>query len=169
MPGLHQVAEHLSLQARTLTGDDADAFGRSAFNRYYYAAYLSVRELLASLDTSWEASPHSAIPDLLEITVMRQVRDQAKRMSTSGLITIARHHSLAKQAGQASSDIASILRAAYGVRVVADYRPEQRVAFDRLEFRLAQHTHAEARNWKTRVDRAKKVLMSISKELGIVY
>jgi len=168
MPGMHQVAEHLSLQARALTGDDADAFGRSAFNRYYYATYLSVRELLASLDSSWETQPHSAIPNLLETTVMRLVRDQAKRMSKSGLLTEAKQHSLAKQAGRASSDIASVLRVAYGVRVVADYRPDQRVGFQHAEFRLAEHSQTEARKWKMRVDRSKGVLMNISKELGIV-
>jgi hypothetical protein len=73
MTGMHQVAEHLSLQARAMTGNDADAFGRSAFNRYYYATYLSVRELLASLDSSWETQRHSAIPDPDEDRIGRGV------------------------------------------------------------------------------------------------
>lgn len=168
MTRLHQVAEHLSQKARSLSGDDADAFGRSAFNRYYYAAYLSVRELLSTLDSAWGKKPHSAIPDFLEDKVLDLVKTQAKRMATNGLLSETRRYNLSKQAAQALSDIAATLRVAYRVRVVADYRPYHLVVFDHAEFRLAEHSQAEARNWMGRVDRAKGALIGISKELGLV-
>ena len=60
------VADHLSKAARTTVGGEADAFGRSAFNRYYYAAFLSTRELLSMIERSWSGVPHSNIPALLE-------------------------------------------------------------------------------------------------------
>lgn len=44
-----------------------DLFGRSAFNRYYYAAFLVTREMLGELQNSWKATPHRQIPILLTV------------------------------------------------------------------------------------------------------
>jgi len=41
MTSLLGVANHLSVAAKAKTGDDADAFGRTAFNRYYWLYALS--------------------------------------------------------------------------------------------------------------------------------
>ena len=64
MAGLRSVAEHLSTHAKVLgSGDaEADAFGRSAFNRHYYATFLTVRELLVAIDIAWAKTPHAEIP-----------------------------------------------------------------------------------------------------------
>lgn len=165
---MHQVAEYLSSEAKHQNGADADAFARSAFNRYYYAAFLSVRDLLSSIDSKWGGLPHSGLPDILEKTLVERVRKQAKNLQKTNVITESRQHALTKQASQASTDIASILRIAYNVRVVADYKPEQFVIFNHSDFELVKHTRAEARNWKLRVDQAKGTLLRISKELGLV-
>lgn len=165
---MHQVAEYLSSEAKQQKGAEADAFARSAFNRYYYAAFLSVREFLASIDSKWGSQNHSSLPDLLEKTLVERVRKQAKDLQKKELISESRQYALSKQAAQASTEIASILRIAYNVRVVADYKPEQLVSFNHADFELAQHTRAEAMNWKLRVDLAKGTLLRISKELGLV-
>lgn len=71
MSSLPSVADHLSQIAKSRHADEADAFGRTAFNRYYYAAFLSTRELLMQIERScrpmavkaeFPASPRPAPP-----------------------------------------------------------------------------------------------------------
>jgi len=168
MAGLYRVAEHLSARARALVGEDADAFGRSALNRYYYATYLTVRDLLAQIDGAWEKEAHKNIPALLEGAVLKRIKNTARQLWKRGALEESRERTLIAQANAASSAIASVLRSAYAVRVAADYEPSHKVVFDSAGFRLVEHTDAEARNWTTRVERQKGILMSVSKELGIV-
>lgn len=165
---MQQVAEHLCVEAKRLKGSDADLFARTAFNRYYYASYLSARELLARLNSQWTSQSHKGIPDLMERSLTDLVRRQAKKLAGKGLLTAAQQSNLVSQVNQASSDIASVLRVAYAVRVVADYKPELLVIFDVPNFTLDSHSDAEARNWKARVDRAKGIILNVTKELGLV-
>jgi hypothetical protein len=167
MIGLFEVAEHLSSRANALVGDDsADAFGRSAFNRYYYASFHSVRELLLALDESWAKAPHKNLPGLLEDDLIKRMKALAKQQERLGALNAARGRALLGQAQNAASDIAMILRAAYAVRIAADYEPTKSVSFFVGGFRLVEHTNAEARNWKDRVDKKKGILLRIAKELG---
>lgn len=167
MAGLFEVAEHLSSQARTRMGDEADAFGRSAFNRYYYASFLTVRDLLVAVDGSWGMQSHANIPNLLEVTLPKRISELATQQARSGILNPKRAQSLRHEATTAGSDIASILRLAYAVRVTADYEPAKRVSFDTNGFSLGDHSDAEARNWKARVERGKGVLLKISREVGL--
>jgi len=75
---------------------------------------------------------------------------------------------LLRQARSAASEIASALSVAYAVRRVADYEPEIAVVFESSGFRLSDHTDAEARRWKERIEREKGSLIRVSRELGIV-
>lgn len=166
---IHSVAEHLATHAKTLNPkQNADACGRSAFNRYYYASYLAVRELLGLLDAAWATQPHSGIPELLEKALVRRLKTQAKLLVAEGLLSHSKEQALMSQAKQASGEIASLLRAAYAVRVAADYEPSQHVSFEKAGFTLLGHSDAEARQWRARVEREKGKLINISKELGIV-
>jgi hypothetical protein len=87
MSFLPSVADHLSKAARNAGGGEADAFGRSAFNRYYYAAFLSTRELLATIERSWKGVPHSNIPDLLENDLRTRFQREMKRLQDKHLIS----------------------------------------------------------------------------------
>lgn len=168
MTGLLEVAEHLSDRASKESGARADAFGRSAFNRYYYASFLSVRELLAEIEPSWSSTRHANFPDLLQNAVVKQVRKEARRQERAGAISRGTASSLIAQAGSATSEIASVLRVANEARKAADYTPEIPVEFDANGFRLFGQTDAAARGWKDRVDRMKGVLMHVCRELAIV-
>lgn len=163
------VADHLATYAKSLDpAQNADACGRSAFNRYYYASYLAVRELLGRLDAAWATQPHSGIPELLEKALVKRLKAQAKRLVDQGLLTHSKEQVLMNQAKQASGEIASLLRSAYAVRVAADYEPNQHVSFEKSGFTLLGHSDAEARQWRARIEREKGKLISISTELGIV-
>lgn len=168
MTGLVDVAEHLSDRARKESGACADAFGRSAFNRYYYASFLSVRELLAEIEPSWSATPHANFPQLLQEAVVKQVCREAKKQEKAGAISASDARSLIRRAKTATSEIASVLSVANEARVAADYRPEIKVAFVDSGFELGGQTDAAARGWKARVDRMKGVLLGVYKELAIV-
>lgn len=167
MVELFEVAEHLSNRANALAGNDsADAFGRSAFNRYYYASFHTVRDLLLALDESWAKTPHKNLPSLVENDLIKRMRTLAKKQERLGALNAARGRALLSQAQHAASDIAVVLREAYAVRLAADYEPNKSVSFFAGGFRLVEHTNAEAKNWKDRVDRRKGILLRISKELG---
>lgn len=168
MSSMTSVAHHLSQEAKSRREDEADAFGRAAFNRYYYAAFLSTRELLVRIERSWSSEAHSKIPGLLEDALMKRIRKSIKDFQAKGVLPKGRAHSLVTQAGAATGDIASTLRSAYKVRVTADYKPEERVAFEPNTFRLATHTEAEARQWLTRIDRNKGIILSVAGEAGLV-
>ena len=162
------VADHLCIAAKAKQADEADAFGRTAFNRYYYAAFLSTRDLLIQIDRSWANLPHGNIPGILETDLIRRLRKALKPLQDKGLVAEGKAKSLVNQAGSAGGEMASILRMAYKVRVTADYMPEEKVIFDPATFRLATHTEAEAKQWLLRIDRNKGILLSVAKEAGLV-
>lgn len=168
MTGLHDVAEHLSTQAKLYNGDAADAFGRSAFNRYYYATFLTIRELIGLLDSSWESTPHSSIPRILEEAFLGKLKKEIKKKAKQGLISKQQESKMITQASGAITAIADLLRSAYSVRVASDYDPKIKVIFSVNGFSIVDHTDSEARNWKSRAERSKGVLISISRELGLV-
>lgn len=41
--------------------NNADLLGRSAFNRYYYAAFLITRETLGYMQPNWKGTQHANI------------------------------------------------------------------------------------------------------------
>lgn len=168
LPNYSSVADHLALRAKGLKDEEADAFGRSAFNRYYYASYLTVRELLGAMDAAWETVSHATISSLLEGAVLLKLKKEAKKQEKSGLISKNTEKGLIHKASTASSEIASMLKIAYGVRVISDYKPDVKIIFTASEFRVDEHSDIEAKNWKPRIEQHKGVLIRISKELGIV-
>lgn len=168
MSNLHLVAENLSTTARGQNGAVADAFGRSAFNRYYYAAYLVVRELLECFDADWGRQSHSSIPTLLEGALLKLIRNETKRQGKLGALRESDVGRLNRQAARAAAALAETLTTAYSVRVIADYEPKLAVEFKNGTFRLIDHTEGEAKAWLTVVSQHKGTLMQIGRELGLV-
>lgn len=167
MSELHPVGEHLAARAKAEGGECADAFGRSAFNRYYYAAYLSVRDLLKQINPKWKAQ-HSGIPDLLEDAVINLIRKEAAKQMKSSLISRSDKSRMTSQAATAASELANVLRTAYAVRVTSDYEPEQLLIFDKGTFSLLNRTEGEARSWLASVSLYKGQLLHVAKELALV-
>lgn len=100
---------------------DFDLFGRSSFNRYYYATYLQVRALLGSLNKTWATAQHSSIPELLVGQVLERItrqRRRAQRLNDRDAIQIC------GRAKEAVHSLATLMKTAYAVRVTADYSPE---------------------------------------------
>ena len=161
------VGTTLSAKARESSGDVADAFGRSAFNRYYYAAYLEVRGLLIKFNPSWDVS-HSDAPSLVEKNLPELIRKETKRQQKSNLLKHADGQRISSGVASAGSAIAEVLRVAYKVRVISDYRPEEQVSFDSSTFHLDSHSEGEARAWLSAVVAHKGRILKLGKELGLV-
>jgi hypothetical protein len=170
MAGLQNVANHLSTHARKLGPCDAeaDAFGRSAFNRHYYATFLTVRELLISIDEAWARTPHAEIPERIERNLVALIKDTAKRQVRSRALDAGRSSSIVRLSISAATEIASVLKSAYTIRVAADYEPSHKIVFGATGIELDSCSIGEASSWCVRVEREKWKLIVISKELGLV-
>jgi hypothetical protein len=157
----------LEIALASTTPNDTDVFGRSAFNRYYYATYLTTRAMLAQLNPSWARMGHKQIPQLLVVTVFKKVRDEAKRQEQAGVLPPARHATLRNTARVALSELSNLLTTAYRVRVVADYEPDRKVVRHAAVIRLEDHSIEEARRWQARAAIHSKTVLSIWRTLAI--
>jgi hypothetical protein len=161
------VGDHLA-EFATKSGDAThlDLFGRSAFNRYYYAAYLITREMLGQLDPLWERTSHKSIPDLLRQTVARRIRKEVQQQSGK-LISIHEAKQMRIDANNAVGTLAALLTSAYAVRCIADYDPAQRVQFASPTFTLFSHSNHEASGWPKHAAIHCKTILRIWRTLAI--
>ena len=145
---MHNVARHLQVEAMKLlpaSEADADAYARSAFNRYYYATFLCVRETLITLDDGYGRSlSHKAIPETLRGKVQRKIISIKSRANKIGDAKLVREcHQVSAQ----NLAFAADLEKAYAIRVVADYTPDARVDFRSERFTLSGVPVTEAHGW----------------------
>jgi hypothetical protein len=120
------VAERLSAIALAEPVEDhADLYGRSAFNRYYYASYLITRDMLRQLDRSWTRTGHSNIPSLLTETVIKKAREELRRQQKLGGLGSGESASMRHDAHTAATKLPDLLKHASEVRRIADYETEQ--------------------------------------------
>lgn len=156
---MESVALHLKSEATRRTDIyEKDAFGRSAFNRYYYAAYLLVKESFAKLREEWAGDlPHAQIPEML--------RGNVKNTLTKGKRRARRTEdhdtfNLCERAISAAMGLAHLMDEARVTRVVADYKPELLVDFSEgVGYSLNTVSVLQAQNWPYK---AKSYLSAIS-------
>jgi hypothetical protein len=160
---MESVAAHLRDHAFTVhDGREKDLFGRSAFNRYYYSAFLVVKSGLSS-DFPSLPSAHKAIPQYLRATVADEMKKSARRATK---ISDSEGLHLFETAKSAAFDLASLLEAGYSTRVVADYHPESAVAFagsrsfalNEVSVEVAQSWPSRARAFVSKIVEAKRSL-----------
>ncbi len=99
---------------------DFDLFGRSAYNRYYYAMFLLVRDMLAIMNQDWTSVPHKAIPELLNGTVVQRLKRAGKQATKIG---DGDANKLCSQAVSAAIGLADLMKEGYASRITADYNP----------------------------------------------
>lgn len=141
------VANHLKAHALQLESqaslEDASLFGRSAFNRFYYAAFLLVKKQLKPVFPDLP-SKHASIPQFLRGTVERELRRRKGQARKVGDHPSAQ---LAYNARIAALELADLLALGYGARVNADYHPEIPVSFYERGFKLNEVRISEAESW----------------------
>lgn len=123
---MQEVACHLQIYAHNHYGVDRDAYARSAYNRYYYACFLLLRDLVSDFNPDWTDTPHKSYPELLNgkiTTWFKHERYKAKMAGDNELC------SMISTSLSAIPKIANIIKTAYSLRVIADYNPEMLVEF----------------------------------------
>ncbi|WP_186129797.1 hypothetical protein [Burkholderia gladioli] len=158
------VAQYLQLEAQNRSDVmERDLFGRSAFNRYYYATFLEVKKGLGSLKTEWATMAHAGVPEVLRGTVQRELKQgmrKALKLSDSEVV------SLCERAKSAVLDLADLMERGYAIRVAADYHPEISVDFsDGSNFKLNTVTVRDARTWPSRAEVFMGVIVSAWKQV----
>ena len=141
---MESVARHLKDHALTLgPTDEAALFGRSAFNRYYYSAFLLTKLYLLPVLPALPEK-HAGIPEFLQGSVARELnrrKAQARRVDDHASIQLAHNARLA------AVELAALLKTGYSARVVADYHLETPLDFYDRGFKLNEVRVSEAETW----------------------
>lgn len=143
-----------------------DQFGRSAFNRYYYAAFLAVRKTLMEIDDGWARSPHKNLPKILTDTVFQSAKRIAIRLNKKRLLTKPEMAQILLSIKICVNDLSKILQSGYEARRCADYSPEDTVKRISGNLSLGNHTIHEAQSWPTRAEIKAGQLLKCWRQLG---
>lgn len=144
-----------------------DLFGRSAINRFYYAAYLITREMLGSFDVEWKHTSHKNIPELLDGQVKKFVLNQLVIDVKRGLISQAQRSSIETSIKRATSELSTLLKEAYNLRVVADYEPKTLIIVNNQILKLENCTLSSASKWPDRAHCYCKAIRRAWGEVGL--
>lgn len=163
---METVARHLQTEAMSRTVPiERDQFGRSAFNRYYYAAFLRVRAGLSGMRYEWRRLPHADMPLVLKGQIaqeLKQGRQRAIKAQDADLV------SLCGRALSAAIDLAKLLEEGKTTRVTADYSPEIAVDFTGGEnFQLNTVAVNNARLWPGRAGAFIDSVSAAWRQLGV--
>jgi hypothetical protein len=163
------VGDHLAEVATHRSGSiERDLFGRSAFNRYYYAAFLKIRTVLKTIDPIWARPSHQSIPDLLIGDVLKRLKNEIPKAERSSLLTKGEGEQLYRTAANAAADLSSLLASAREIRRLADYEPEIPVTKSGVVMKLGDCTLESAQNWERRVNIQAKIILKTYGKLGLI-
>ena len=163
------VGDHLAgVAAGRGDENEFDLFSRSAFNRYYYSAFLSVRSVLKTLDPAWATPSHQMMPEVLKGEVLNRLKRHIRIAQKSGQITETKGSQLIHVAGTAACELSNLLVSARETRRLADYEPEIRVTRAGSTTTLGSWSLDAARNWERQVNAQSKTIMKIYADLGII-
>lgn len=147
--------------------NDADAFGRSAFNRYYYSSYLITRDMLKSLNPEWAKASHGNIPTILTEAITSRVRQAIKIAERARLIDPRTSSTSRQSLNVAVAELSNLLSMAYSIRVTADYEPEFRVVRAGNSMELNNCSLESAKSWPDKAALLSKTILKVWYELGI--
>ncbi len=158
---MERVGKHLAEVATSKSSvDEIDLFARSAFNRFYYAAFLATRETLRKLDDRWREPNHKDVPAILRGRVVDRVTEELKRQSDAGIPLLPGLPQLTHEIHAATDALAQLLKQAYSVRRTADYKPEARalrsagmIMLDQVKLSQAEHWPRRARAYALQIER----------------
>lgn len=159
------VAQHLQREASQRNLGERDVFGRSAFNRYYYATFLDVKSVLGELRKEWGNIAHATIPNVLRGTVKEELkrgRSRAQKASDSETVE------LCGRAIAAASELATLMERGYATRVTADYYPNIKIDFSNLfDFQLNTVKVKDASVWPNKARTLAKTILSAWKQINV--
>lgn len=144
----------LELQKRAISlkkdPDDFDLFGRSSFNRYYYALFLRVRPLILEFNHNWSEG-HADIPNILKTTLPKEIKAFRNKMAKQQSANTVQ---ICNRAITSAAELSNLMNSARAVRTSADYYPEVRIISDGNDrFSLNNVSINDAHQWVDKVDR----------------
>ena len=161
---LELVGKHLEEQALMRdSDDDIDSFGRSAFNRYYYAAFWIVKSALAEIDPKWSSIPHKQVPEVLRGSVRNRLEKELTKAERTGFSG----GRLRNQIRTSTETLAELMEHAYKKRVEADYSMSTTVKKSNQTLYMGQEKCSSASHWPHRANTSAGNLRNVSKQLGI--
>jgi hypothetical protein len=160
-----RVANHLRDHALGCSdSDETNVFGRSAFNRYYYATFLIVRQFLTEIDPGWGDLVHKDVPDLLTTGLLKRYRNQLKK----GGLDPAETEKQKSIATNAASKLAAVMAQAYLIRVDADYKPDKLLTRSKGTLELSKVKSVDAAEWYYNAVRCSDILRNVARNVGII-
>ncbi|MEC5385532.1 hypothetical protein VVD49_07340 [Uliginosibacterium sp. H3] len=143
------VAQYLRQEALSRASPERDTFGRSAFNRYYYATFLTVKRGISALRPEWAGNiPHADIPNMLRGAIKESLGKGRKRALRAGDFEL---ENLCARAISAAEDLAKVMEQGKATRVAADYHPDILVDFSGEQpFYLNKVSVHVAKDWPFR-------------------
>ena len=156
-----------SLALATYDPLNFDLLGRSAFNRYYYATFLTTRKTLAMMQSNWKGTPHAEIPNLLKTNLKKKASIQLKAQVKQGLINSAEQSRIQQSIHALGCELAELLKFAYDARVLADYEPEIPITRENNVILLKTHKITTAKEWPNRADTLCKQLLKHWRRIGL--
>lgn len=162
---MQSVAHHLQIEAMAQPDEQKDVFARSAYNRYYYAVFLSARSMVSELDPKWLRLPHADYPKvLLGKNISTRLKVEALRANKNGDFELQKR---LDDAVRACAALASLITKANAARKVADYEPDKLVEFTTSgRFSLNSITVTDAHNWLAAVDNYTNVIKDGWKQIA---
>jgi hypothetical protein len=145
---------------------DQDLFGRSAFNRYYYAAFLSVRNLFGEIDDRLNEPQHGQIPKLLTVTLKGRIDKLIKNQQKGGVLPSERAQELRDNLETALTTLADLMGYAYSIRKIADYEPDIKIKFNSEKLEIGGCDSVIAKKWGEEVRLIADQIREIWRELG---
>lgn len=174
MSDLHAVADHLVKQANSVKRQNgnnlllAGAFGRSAYNRYYYACYLDIRVFVSGINSKWGGLNHSEVPTFLTGAVNNKISLELAKSEKLGMFSKGIFQSKKSLVHTSLSNMASVMSKAYTIRCTVDYEPDVHIEFVKDTFLIDKTPVASVRDWLRVITIEKSKVMYIMKEIGLV-
>ncbi len=141
-------------------------FGRSAFNRYYYSAFLITRSLMKRRREEWGQVAHSNMPKVVR-KARKEILDWQHKIVRNG-ISSGGMASDTNAAAAAAAALASLLEQAYEIRVKADYYPEELVYRRRDELLLCSTNISDAGRWSAKAEHFCNKIEYAWQQLGLI-
>lgn len=167
---MRSVGDFLKKSSSERSDDEKDAFARSAYNRYYYAAFLAVRPLILEQKGDTFEVKHKQIPEILKGEITREIKRYKKDIQRFGYSKeTSREISLCDASIKFAKSLAELMEIAYQVRVTADYNPEKKVSIQQklgnTEFFLDNVSSTIASEWENTASGHVKNIISIIRKL----
>lgn len=168
---MKKVGDYLAsyaLSCHKISGDDFDLFARSAYNRYYYAVFLSVKRMLVKIRGSDFEIAHADAPCYVRGAVRDSILRELKKRRRGLLVSDSRFFELKSLLHRSSERVAKLLDDSRPVRVAADYRPEIKITYENNTISLISCKQSVASSWVDQANMHCSEILMVWRDCGEV-